>query len=72
MRCVRTCVFLCAPCCVRGALLDASGCVCLVCMRVRVCACAQFKFEIGAATVDPMTPEFDPSPLKAYVQSLVR
>jgi len=28
------------------------------------------KFEVAAATVDPMTPEYDPSPLKPYLQSL--
>jgi selenocysteine lyase/cysteine desulfurase/tRNA(Ile)-lysidine synthase TilS/MesJ len=28
------------------------------------------QFEVGACTVDPMTPEFDPSPLKEYLQEL--
>jgi tRNA(Ile)-lysidine synthase TilS/MesJ len=28
------------------------------------------RFTIGAATVDPMTPEYDPSPLKAYLAEL--
>lgn len=28
------------------------------------------KFEIAAATVDPMTPEYDPSPLKQYMEQL--
>ena len=27
-------------------------------------------FEIGAATVDPQVPEYDPSPLKAYLEKL--
>ena len=28
------------------------------------------KFELGGVTVDPQTPEYDPSPLKAYFASL--
>ena len=32
--------------------------------------CAPIHFEIGAMTVDPQSPEFDPSPLKAYVKQL--
>ena len=28
---------------------------------------SRMNFEIAAATVDPMTSAFDPSPLKAYV-----
>ncbi|CEO98705.1 hypothetical protein PBRA_006819 [Plasmodiophora brassicae] len=28
------------------------------------------KFDIGACTVDPMTPEYDPSPLKDYFKQL--
>ena len=31
---------------------------------------APIKFEIGACTVDPQTPEFDPRPLIAYLASL--
>jgi len=31
---------------------------------------APVKFEVAAATVDPMTPSFDPSPLKAYLEAL--
>eukprot|EP00359_Climacostomum_virens_P010786 CAMPEP_0204914044 /NCGR_PEP_ID=MMETSP1397-20131031/11891_1 /ASSEMBLY_ACC=CAM_ASM_000891 /TAXON_ID=49980 /ORGANISM="Climacostomum Climacostomum virens, Strain Stock W-24" /LENGTH=875 /DNA_ID=CAMNT_0052085443 /DNA_START=54 /DNA_END=2681 /DNA_ORIENTATION=- len=28
------------------------------------------RFEVGACTVDPMTPEYDPSPLKDYLKEL--
>lgn len=31
---------------------------------------APVRFELGAATVDPQSPEFDPSPLKAYMAEL--
>lgn len=31
---------------------------------------APIKFDVGACTVDPQTPEFDPSPLKAYLKSI--
>jgi tRNA 2-thiocytidine biosynthesis protein TtcA len=31
---------------------------------------APVKFELAAATVDPCSPEFDPSPLKAYMAEL--
>jgi len=31
---------------------------------------APIKFELAAATVDPCSPEFDPSPLKAYMAEL--
>ena len=31
---------------------------------------APVHFDIGAATVDPMTPEYDPSPLSEYLQTL--
>ncbi|NOX07949.1 MAG: tRNA 2-thiocytidine biosynthesis protein TtcA [Gammaproteobacteria bacterium] len=33
-------------------------------------ACAPVKFEIGVITVDPMTKDFDPSPLKPYVTNM--
>lgn len=31
---------------------------------------APVRFELGAATVDPQSPDFDPSPLKAYLAGL--
>ena len=31
---------------------------------------APVHFDIGAATVDPMTPEYDPSPLSEYLETL--
>jgi len=31
---------------------------------------APVQFELGAITVDPQTPDFDPSPLKAYLEKL--
>ena len=31
---------------------------------------APVRFEIGVATVDPQSPDFDPSPLKAYISAL--
>ena len=31
---------------------------------------APIKFDLGAATVDPQSPEYDPSPLKEYLASL--
>ncbi|MCE5180946.1 MAG: tRNA 2-thiocytidine biosynthesis protein TtcA [Betaproteobacteria bacterium] len=31
---------------------------------------APIKFELAAATVDPQSPDFDPSPLKAYMAEL--
>lgn len=31
---------------------------------------APVKFQLGAATVDPQSPDFDPSPLKAYMAGL--
>lgn len=36
----------------------------------RVCASQGWAFELGAATVDPGTAAYDPSPLKAYMQAL--
>lgn len=37
---------------------------------VRFAKVSPVKFEVGACTVDPMTPEYDPSPLKAYLEEL--
>ena len=31
---------------------------------------APIRFELGAATVDPMTPEYKPEPLVAYLKAL--
>jgi len=31
---------------------------------------APIKFELGACTVDPQSPDFDPSPLKPYIAAL--
>lgn len=31
---------------------------------------APIKFELGCVTVDPQTPEYDPSPLKAYFKAM--
>ena len=39
----------------------------VLCMLQRV---SPVKFEIGAATVNPLTPEYDPTPLKPYMESI--
>lgn len=39
-------------------------------MFMRLRESSPFKFDLAAVTIDPQTAEFDPSPLKPYMQSL--